>query len=100
MWAWHDKVYYGAAHGLAGILCVLLQARDHLTRAELEEEVRPTLDYLVNTQLTSGNFPSSKGRICLKAFQMISNYNVSLRNNSGKVPTKSFIKESKVRSPG
>jgi hypothetical protein len=62
MWSWHDKVYYGAAHGLAGILAVLLQATDHLTPAELAEQIRPTMDYLVNTAFPSGNFPSSKGR--------------------------------------
>lgn len=61
MWAWHDKVYYGAAHGLAGILFMLLQAREHLTPSELIEQVQPTIDYLVNTAFPSGNFPSSKG---------------------------------------
>lgn len=61
MWAWHDKVYYGAAHGLAGILALLLQAKDHLTPCELVEQVKPTVDYLVNTAFPSGNFPSSKG---------------------------------------
>lgn len=25
MWQWHDKIYFGAAHGIAGILCMLLQ---------------------------------------------------------------------------
>jgi len=61
MWAWHDKVYFGAAHGIAGIITVLLQASDHITPAEMVEQVRPTLDYLVNTAFISGNFPSSKG---------------------------------------
>merc|ERR1712045_864088 len=61
MWAWHEKVYYGAAHGIAGILTVLLQASDHITPAEMDEQVRPTMDYLVNTAFASGNFPSSKG---------------------------------------
>jgi len=61
MWAWHDKIYYGAAHGLAGILSLLLQAREHLTPSELEEQVRPTVDYLVATAFPGGNFPSSKG---------------------------------------
>ena len=39
MWAWHEKVYYGAAHGIAGILTVLLQASDHITPAEMDEQV-------------------------------------------------------------
>lgn len=25
LWQWHDKVYFGAAHGMAGILYMLLQ---------------------------------------------------------------------------
>ena len=62
MFAWHERCYLGAAHGLAGILAVLLQARDHLTPAELEELVRPSLQQLLATQLESGNFPSSKGK--------------------------------------
>ena len=61
MFSWHDKVYIGAAHGLAGILTVLLQARDHLTPAEMKELVRPSVDYVLNLQMDSGNFPSSKG---------------------------------------
>jgi len=61
LYAWHDKVYVGAAHGLAGILCMLLQARDNLTPAELRELVKPSVDYLVNMQMDGGNFPSSKG---------------------------------------
>jgi len=61
MWAWHEKVYFGAAHGLAGILAMLLQARDHLTPTELQEQIQPTIDYLLNTAFISGNFPSSKG---------------------------------------
>jgi len=61
MFAWHDKVYVGAAHGLAGILTMLLQAKDSLTPAELKEQVRPAVDYLVNMQMEGGNFPSSKG---------------------------------------
>ena len=42
MWAWHDKVYFGAAHGIAGIITVLLQASDHITPAEMTEQVIDT----------------------------------------------------------
>ena len=61
MYAWHDKVYIGAAHGLAGVLTMLLQARHCLTPAELKEQVKPSVEYLVNMQMDGGNFPSSKG---------------------------------------
>ena len=68
MYAWHDKVYVGAAHGLAGILTMLLQAKDSLTPAELKEQVRPAVDYLVNMQMEGGNFPSSKGNFYYAVF--------------------------------
>jgi len=61
MYAWHDKVYIGAAHGLAGILAMLLQAKQCLTPAELKELVKPAVDYLLHMQMEGGNFPSSKG---------------------------------------
>jgi hypothetical protein len=35
LYEWHGKRYYGAAHGLAGIYALLLQARDCLTLQEL-----------------------------------------------------------------
>ena len=88
MYTWHDKHYLGAAHGLAGILTLLLQVgasviadqRQHNVRRTLlpllsppcttqlplpslrprvESLVRPTVDYLLTLQLPSGNFPSS-----------------------------------------
>jgi hypothetical protein len=68
MYAWHDEVYVGAAHGLAGILAMLLQARDSLTPAELKEVVKPAVDYLVNMQMYGGNFPSSKGDLIYNEF--------------------------------
>ena len=37
MFAWHEKIYIGAAHGLSGILAILLQSRDCITPAELNE---------------------------------------------------------------
>lgn len=61
MYSWHDKVYIGAAHGLAGILTILLHARYCITPAEMLELIQPSVDYVLNLQMDSGNFPSSKG---------------------------------------
>lgn len=58
---WHDTDYHGAAHGTAGILFMLMQAKKHLTSEELEEVVRPTVDYLASLLFRSGNLPSSVG---------------------------------------
>lgn len=78
MYTWHYKQYLGAAHGLAGILTVLMQVRcnhkDHITAQDLylplqtsspsvvsrhKDLVKPCVDYLLSLQLPSGNFPSS-----------------------------------------
>lgn len=59
MYTWHEKHYLGAAHGLAGILTLLLQAVTFISTDELKQLVRPTIDYLASLQLASGNFPSS-----------------------------------------
>ncbi|XP_032513938.2 lanC-like protein 2 isoform X2 [Danaus plexippus] len=59
LWQWHDKVYLGAAHGMAGILYILLQARAYIKSHDIRGFVRPTIDWLMKQQFPSGNFPSS-----------------------------------------
>ncbi|XP_037076149.1 lanC-like protein 2 [Pollicipes pollicipes] len=59
MYAWHDKHYLGAAHGLCGILSLLLQVPQLVAPPALAELVRPTVDYLAGLRLPSGNYPSS-----------------------------------------
>ncbi|XP_011173044.1 glutathione S-transferase LANCL1 isoform X2 [Solenopsis invicta] len=61
MYSWHDKEYIGAAHGLAGILYLLLQARLYLTQAQIDNYIKPSLYYLKKLQFSSGNFLSSVG---------------------------------------
>lgn len=61
MYAWHDSEYLGGAHGLAGILYLLLQAKEYLTQAQLDNEIKPALNFLITLQYPSGNFPSSIG---------------------------------------
>lgn len=83
MYEWHGKKYLGAAHGIAGILFVLiqvnfksfinikfvmlfifLQSLEYLTE-DKQEELQPlicvTLDFLLDSCFPSGNFPSSIG---------------------------------------
>lgn len=62
MYQWHESYYLGAAHGISGILYLLLQAREYLTESELNTIIKPTIDYLAGLRFTSGNFPSSLGR--------------------------------------
>lgn len=61
MYQWHDSYYLGAAHGLSGILYMLLQAREYLTDIELNTLIKPTIEYLVKLRYPSGNYPSSLG---------------------------------------
>ncbi|XP_076758502.1 glutathione S-transferase LANCL1 isoform X1 [Xylocopa sonorina] len=61
MYEWHGTEYIGGAHGLAGILYMLLQAGQYLTQAQLERDIKPALEFLQNIRYPSGNFPSSIG---------------------------------------
>lgn len=59
---WHDSPYLGAAHGVAGILYILLKCHHLLTPAELQTLVKPTLDFMLTQRFKSGNTSSSVGR--------------------------------------
>lgn len=60
MYEWHDSLYLGAAHGLTGILTLLLEANEHLSAREIDK-VKQTIDFLITQKLPSGNYPSSLG---------------------------------------
>ncbi|KAF5769387.1 putative lanthionine synthetase C, six-hairpin glycosidase-like superfamily [Helianthus annuus] len=59
MYRWHGTRYWGAAHGLAGILHVLL----HFPLSEEDaEDVKKTLKYMMSKRFPhTGNYPSSEG---------------------------------------
>ncbi|XP_060833144.1 lanC-like protein 2 isoform X2 [Bombus pascuorum] len=61
MYVWHRTEYIGGAHGLGGILYILLQARQYLTETQLQKDIKPALDFLQNIRYVSGNFPPSIG---------------------------------------
>ncbi|KAK8945013.1 hypothetical protein KSP39_PZI007617 [Platanthera zijinensis] len=56
MYEWHGKKYWGAAHGLAGIMHVLM---DMELTPEEQEDVKGTLRYMIHNRFPSGNYPSS-----------------------------------------
>lgn len=58
MFEWHGKRYWGAAHGLAGIINVLL---DMDLKPDEVEYVKGTLHYMIKNRFPSGNYPSSEG---------------------------------------
>ncbi|PKA60412.1 hypothetical protein AXF42_Ash008472 [Apostasia shenzhenica] len=57
MYEWHGKKYWGAAHGLAGIMHVLMDMK--LEPEELED-VKGTLRYMIENRFPNGNYPSSE----------------------------------------
>ncbi|KAL5477431.1 hypothetical protein EMCRGX_G024229 [Ephydatia muelleri] len=61
MYTWHGKHYLGAAHGLAGIMTVLLQVYGLVPSLQprIFALVKPCVDYLLSLKMPSGNFPSS-----------------------------------------
>ncbi|CAI9109531.1 OLC1v1009365C1 [Oldenlandia corymbosa var. corymbosa] len=60
MYRWHGTRYWGAAHGLAGILHVLLHFPT-LSRDDIED-VKGTLRYMMSNRFPhSGNYPVSEG---------------------------------------
>ncbi|KAK1549692.1 hypothetical protein Q3G72_006308 [Acer saccharum] len=58
MYEWHGKKYWGAAHGLAGIMHVLM---DIELKPDEVEDVKGTLRYMIKNRFPGGNFPSSEG---------------------------------------
>ncbi|XP_027075150.1 lanC-like protein GCL1 [Coffea arabica] len=60
MYRWHGTRYWGAAHGLAGILHVLLHFQ--ALSADDIEDVKGTLRYMMSNRFPrSGNYPVSEG---------------------------------------
>ncbi|CAE7493454.1 LANCL2 [Symbiodinium pilosum] len=60
---WHEKCYLGGAHGIAGILNILLQFPQELATAgrDASDLVRATAEKLLDHRFVSGNLPSSLG---------------------------------------
>ncbi|KEH38770.1 lanC-like protein GCR2 [Medicago truncatula] len=58
MYEWHGKKYWGAAHGLAGIMNVLM---DMELKPDEVEDIKGTLRYMIKNRFSSGNYPSSEG---------------------------------------
>ncbi|TXG67066.1 hypothetical protein EZV62_008341 [Acer yangbiense] len=58
MYEWHGKKYWGAAHGLAGIMHVLM---DMELKPDEVKDVKGTLRYMIKNHFPGGNFPSSEG---------------------------------------
>ncbi|KAJ9171096.1 hypothetical protein P3X46_019144 [Hevea brasiliensis] len=57
MYEWYGERYWGAAHGLAGIMHVLM---DLELKPDEVEDVKGTLIYMIKNRFPSGNYPASE----------------------------------------
>ncbi|CAE5992590.1 unnamed protein product [Arabidopsis arenosa] len=57
MFEWYGKRYWGAAHGLAGIMHVLMDVQ---LKPDEAEDVKGTLKYMIKNRFPSGNYPASE----------------------------------------
>lgn len=57
MYEWYGEKYWGAAHGLAGIMHVLM---DMELKPDEVEDVKGTLKYMISNRFPSGNYPASE----------------------------------------
>jgi hypothetical protein len=57
MYQWHGTRYWGAAHGLGGIMHVLMH---YPLNQEDMDDVKGTLRYMIKGRFASGNYPSSE----------------------------------------
>ncbi|XVE49903.1 hypothetical protein DITRI_Ditri01bG0119100 [Diplodiscus trichospermus] len=57
MFEWYGEKYWGAAHGLAGIMHVLM---DMELKPDEIQDVKGTLRYMIRNRFPSGNYPASE----------------------------------------
>ena len=58
MYEWHKKTYLAGAHGVAGILAVLLQVPNLLQDETIKRDIKGTIDYIIGLKFPSHNFPT------------------------------------------
>lgn len=57
MFEWYGEKYWGAAHGLAGIMHVLMH---FALKPDEREDVKETLNCMIKNRFPSGNYPASE----------------------------------------
>jgi len=62
MYQYYETQYLGVAHGLTGILQLLLSVPGYFQyNPEVEKDIRGAVDWLITIQTTEGNFPCAMG---------------------------------------
>lgn len=68
LWKWHQKIYLGSAHGVAGILQTLISFNDEVcllgqrSNQDYMGDIHGTIRSLLSNRFLSGNIPSSIGK--------------------------------------
>lgn len=57
MFCYHEKYYFGAKPGMAGILYMLLTVKEPSLEKKIDDLVKRTVDYMMSLQFSSGNCP-------------------------------------------
>lgn len=64
MYAYYNTEYLGAAHGLSGILQMLLSFPEFLSKnPEAEQTIKGAVDFLLSLQAANGNFPPAMDEV-------------------------------------
>ena len=64
MYSYYETQYLGAAHGLTGILQLLMSVPDYFHHnPEAEKDVKASIAFLLSVQTFEGNFPCSMGEL-------------------------------------
>ncbi|CAJ1410888.1 unnamed protein product [Effrenium voratum] len=61
MWEWYRERYMGAAHGVVGIIFMLLHVPELLEDAQCLDTIRQTLQWLATARAAPGNWPAVLG---------------------------------------
>lgn len=73
MYQWHENEYLGAAHGMSGIIYLLLKVANDESftslRSYINSHLVPTIEYLKTKRLSSGNYKSSNNSTSDKLVQ-------------------------------
>ncbi|ESO05815.1 hypothetical protein HELRODRAFT_188186 [Helobdella robusta] len=60
MYEWYNTLYLGTAHGITGILYMLLKLKDrNLISLHWHSDIKETIDYLMTLKYPSGNYPAA-----------------------------------------
>jgi hypothetical protein len=58
MYSWHGKTYLAAAHGVSGILYILLDVPHLLDNEQTKKDIIGTIDFIISLKCKSGNYPT------------------------------------------